>query len=332
MAARSAWIAVSAALVMTLSGCSKEVDAETTLAPAPQTRAASRDEMASAFAAQASMCFARHDSEHVVFHGCVDWHSAAHGAYALTAYQLHTGDTRYAAQLDAALTPEGLAAELALLQGQPDFEMPYGRAWFLRLTATWRALHPHDHRLDALAAEAAQSILAFYEKTPPDPHAPEYSNPSWALINVLSYARAGGDVAMAERVTRLVRANFLTPRCDLSEEARGFIAVCVTWAWLVSEALPRQEFATWYARWNPGLETLEPVRAFPTAHDYGRNFSRAWGLYPLARALRDNRLMTSYAAHVAAGFTPPEQWRGEYLVNGHWVAQFGMLAIEPLRD
>ena len=72
------------------------------------------------------------------------------------------------------------------------------------------------------------------------------------------------------------------------------------------------------------------MTAFPSAHDYGRNFSRAWGLYHLAKALDDDRLRASYAAHVEAGFEPRAQWRGEYLVNGHWVAQFGMLAIEPL--
>ena len=40
----------------------------------------------------------------------------------------------------------------------------------------------------------------------------------------------------------------------------------------------------------------------------------------------------SYVAHVNAGFEPREQWAGDYMVNGHWVAQFGMLAIEPLFD
>jgi len=46
--------------------------------------------------------------------------------------------------------------------------------------------------------------------------------------------------------------------------------------------------------------------------------------------LHDPRLRASYVAHVQTGFEPRTQWSGEYLVNGHWVAQFGMLAIEPL--
>ena len=47
------------------------------------------------------------------------------------------------------------------------------------------------------------------------------------------------------------------------------------------------------------------VTAFGRAHDYGRNFSRAWGLYHLAQVLDDDRLRASYAAHVRAGIDGP---------------------------
>ncbi len=61
-----------------------------------------------------------------------------------------------------------------------------------------------------------------------------------------------------------------------------------------------------------------------------RNFSRAWGLYHPAETLNDDALRASYVAHVNAGFEPHMQWSGEYMVNGHWVAQFGMLALQPM--
>jgi hypothetical protein len=50
-----------------------------------------------------STCTERHDSDYPVFHGCVDWHSA-------------------------------IESELIFLETHPKFEMPYGRAWLLRLT------------------------------------------------------------------------------------------------------------------------------------------------------------------------------------------------------
>jgi hypothetical protein len=240
-----------------------------------------------------------------------------------------TGDARYSEQVEADLSADLVAQEVAYLRERPAFEMPYGRAWFLRLAADRKQLRGDD-RLDALARLAADSLRDFYVSRPPDPLRDRYANPSWALLNLLHFARVSGDADLEAFVVAQVRAHFLEARCDLSREQVGFIAICTTWAWLVSEALPAQEFRSWYADWNPGLETLEPVRAYPSAHDYGRNFSRAWGLYHLAESLNDARLREAYVSHVLAGFEPDTAWRGDYMANGHWVAQFGMLAIQPL--
>src|SRR5262249_36165409 len=138
-----------------------------------------------------------------------------------------------------------------------------------------------------------------------------YRNPSWALINLLLYARDTKDTALIDFVHAQVRAHFEDRPCDLALEARGFIAVCTTWAWLVEETLPAADFRAWYRGWNSGIETLTPVTTFNNAHDYGRNFSRAWGLYHLAEALNDDRLRVSCVAHVEAGFEPRSQWSGE---------------------
>jgi len=285
--------------------------------------------MAQAFAAQAAYCSGRQDTDHPSFHGCVDWHSAAHAAWALIAYETLTGDDRYAGQVEAALAPDLIAQELIYVRERPDFEMPYGRAWFLRLAADRKRLR-RDGALDALGAIVADSLRDFYTLRAPNPSADRYSNPSWALINLLYFARAQGDADLEAFVVTKVREHFLDSRCSLDREQAGFIAVCTTWAWLVAEALPTDEFRAWYAEWNPGLETLEPVRVYPSAHDYGRNFSRAWGLYHLAELLDSPDLRDSYVAHVQAGFEPESSWRGSYMANGHWVAQFGMLAITPL--
>jgi hypothetical protein len=260
----------------------------------------------------------------------VDWHSAAHAAWALSAYARLTGDRRYDAQLEAQLTPAAITAEREYLRTRPAFEMPYGRAWFLRLAAERRLAG--DGRFDKMAEDVARSLEARYAEWAPDPRSERYDSDAWALLNLLHYARVTNDAARQERVRALVQRHFTAPdaRCDLALEQRGFIAVCTTWAWLVAEALPQEQFRAWYARWNPGLETLAPVTDYPQAHDYGRNFSRAWGLLKLAETTGDARLRDSYVRHVSAGYAPASGWRGEYMTNGHWVAQFGMLAITPL--
>ena len=44
---------------------------------------------------------------------------------------------------------------------------------------------------------------------------------------------------------------------------------------------------------------------------------------------RMNGLMSS-GGHLERGLTPASNWRGSYTAVGHWVAQFGMFAVQPL--
>src|SRR5687768_2134011 len=127
----------------------------------------------------------RKDTAHAAFHGCVDWHSAVHGVWALTAYARTIGDASCDALLDETLRPEKLAAERTLLAARPDFEMPYGRAWLLRL-AREHALHRGDGALQPMAGEVLASMLAYYRRQRrPDPRRGSYASDSWALINML---------------------------------------------------------------------------------------------------------------------------------------------------
>jgi hypothetical protein len=35
-------------------------------------------------------------------------------------------------------------------------------------------------------------------------------------------------------------------------------------------------------------------------------------------------------AHFNNAFAPASNWRGNYMAVGHWVAQFGLFALQPL--
>ncbi|KAF0186538.1 MAG: DUF2891 family protein [Hyphomonadaceae bacterium] len=302
-------------------------------APAPTVSAPRETEMARALAEQAAYCAARTDTTHPVFHGCVDWHSAAHAHYALTAYERLTGDRAHAAFLDASLTSDGLAAERADILARPDFEQPYGRAWFLRLYVERKLVHGDD-RLAPLARDIAQSLVDLYTRTPADPNARDYRSASFALINLLAYGRTVGDASITGFVERAVRTQFMAQdaRCDLADEPRGFLSTCASWAWLVAEVATPAELATWYAAWNPGLETWTPVATPANAHQYGKNFSRAWGLSALYKATGDARYRDLYCAHRDAGYAQWTAKRDDYMAVGHWVAQFGMLALAEGRE
>src|SRR5262249_9621913 len=72
------------------------------------------------------------------------------------------------------------------LAARPDFEMPYGRAWLLRLALEDR-LTTGSTRLTFIARDVATSLVEHYRNHTPEPFSREYANPSWALANLFDY-------------------------------------------------------------------------------------------------------------------------------------------------
>lgn len=277
-------------------------------------------------------CVARKDTAHPVFKGCIDWHSAAHGTWALVAYTRLTGDRRYEGAVRQLLDPARVGHERDYLNQHPEFEMPYGRAWFLRLAIDHQRTFG-DGLFREMADDVAKSLVAFYSRVPPDPMGEEYGNPSWALINLLHHARFRGDEPTKAFVEGLVRRHFVAngaKPCVPAEEGPVFMAICTNWAWLVSEVLPREEFIAWLQGFLPADTDLSPVTQPRNAHENGLNFSRAWGLWALFTATGQRRFADAYAAHFNATFTRRWQWAGDYRSVAHWVAQFGLYALAPL--
>jgi hypothetical protein len=296
-----------------------------------------RREIARELVAPIRVGVTRKDTGHAAFHGCVDWHSAVHGVWALTAYARMTGDTVCGGLLEETLRPDKLAAERTLLAARPDFEMPYGRAWLLRL-AREHALYAGTDALQPIAGDVLTSMLAYYSTRAPDPRRGSYGSDSWALINMLEYAVWFGDTAAEAAVRGLVEAHF-TDRsggCDYALETGHFMAVATNWAWLVSRVLPREDFRRWERKLFASVGVPLPVMRPASWHHHGLNFSRAWGLWALAAATASGATseayLAAYAAHFRATYDTPALWRGSYQRVGHWVPQFGMLALQPLLE
>lgn len=274
----------------------------------------------------------RHDTIHPAFHGCIDWHSACHAVWALLAYKGLTGDARYDAIADEILLPAKLAVEGADLAARPDFEMPYGRAWFLRLALEDRRV-TGSTRLTFVARDVARSLVENYRQTPPDPFAREYANPCWALINLFDYAQNENreDLADFARETAVGMAPSLQKLPSQVEEETwaDFMAVTPNFC----DLLLRTGAATAgdvMRIAGPRLLALRPVTVPTRPHHYALNFSRGWALFGLFEATQDERFLASSLDHVEMNLRHPSWWRGDYRAVSHWVPQFGMFAVQRM--
>jgi hypothetical protein len=287
--------------------------------------------IAADLARQVAFCSQRTDTDHPAFRGCVDWHSCVHGVWALIAYQLATGDTQYAPLVASLLDKAALAREQEHLRQAPLFEMPYGRSWFLRLAIDHRRLTESDD-LVPFADEVAFSLRDHYRSHAIDRLSGAYQSASWALINLIDYARARHLSDLEAEVTGWIRKDFsdVDPACPLNRERGEFMAVRTNWAALVARVSEKDDYAKW-------VDQFIAVNGLPTAltregsdHEYGLNFSRAWGLWDIYDKSRRVDVLKAYVEHFEHGLKPDSNWRGSYRAVGHWVAQFGMFALQPL--
>jgi hypothetical protein len=272
----------------------------------------------------------RHDTTHPAFHGCIDWHSACHGTWALLAHRAITGDPRYEALVDDILMPAKIAAEGADLAARPQFEMPYGRAWFLRLAIEDRRV-TGSTRLQFIACDVAASLAAQFRIQAPDPFAREYSNPCWALINLLDYANVEGRADLTaivhETAGRMLSSFDQLPSESEEESWPDFMAVTPSFCELVVRAgVTRPDVLC--DKVGQRLRNLRPITSPQKSHHYALNFSRGWALLALAQAGCGDDLFALALDHIETNLYRPSWWRGDYRSVAHWVPQFGIYALQ----
>lgn len=300
---------------------------------------ADRQELLKTLAPPIVSCIANNDTSHPVWNGCIDWHSSVHATYALHAIYRHTGESEYLEAAEAKMTPAGLDAELNLiLQAQYPQEVPYGYAWFLTLAREReRATGATD--LVPHATEIAAQLRAYLlGRTPQQFQAgmlrDDYSNLSWAILNLWQWGQHSGDVALVAEMEDLLLAPAVVAEYDLlcpfeqeETDADDFFPPCLHRALALTTMWPPTDAGAWLADWLPAAPTLTPIAMPSAAHISGLNFSRAWGLYWGYRVTGDLALRDLYLDHLLTHIAHPEYWAEDYQQYSHWVAQFGVYAI-----
>ena len=291
---------------------------------------------------------------HPAFYGCLDWHSAVHGHWTLvrllrTFPQLAEAATIRRALGDS-LTPDNIAVELAYFDGptRQSFERTYGWAWLLALAGELHGWEDADGtRWSAALAPLADAIAARYIAFLPKQNYPirtgVHANTAFGMTLALDYARATGASDLAAMLTERAHAYFDTDRdCPAAWEPGGedFLSPALEEADLMRRVLPAEHFATWLARFLPGLAhgepraLLEPAqvsdRGDPKlAHLDGLNLSRAWCMREIAAALPAHdtmraELVAAAARHSEAGLDHVAT--GDY-AGEHWLATFAVYLL-----
>jgi DUF2891 family protein len=291
---------------------------------------------------------------HPAFFGSFDWHSCVHAHWLLVRILgLHpaipeAGVIRGA--LDESLSEANLEAELAYLR-RPEsaaFERSYGWAWLLKLAVALGATQDAQGRrwsqaLAPLASAFAKAYLAWLADATYAIRHGAHTNSAFALAVALDYAHACDDPELrgvVEAVARAWYANDGDAPAAWEPSGTDFLSPVLIEAHLMRRLLPPSDFASWLARFLPGLARREPATLFQPAivsnradpyivHLDALNLSRAWCWRGIAAALPsgDARVAIAEKAaeeHLDAGLAGVAS--GEY-AGDHWLATFAVLAL-----
>jgi hypothetical protein len=279
-------------------------------------------------------CVLRDDTTHPVFHGCIDWHSAVHGNSALRVISRLTGDAGPIDVAQSVMSSDGLRNELAAVNaGLVREELPYGFAWLLILDR------------EAASAEMAPLSLAvsFQLRQWITDHvggsellATEYHNLSFAVFALHRwYLRFAPEDAAALRhtVVSLLAKRWSEPCSQESRQDDGFFDPCANLLLALSDANAAEDNVVGDADLARVLDAFTAVRPLApqemkSIHAAGLNFSRSWAVYAAAMALSRPQLVVAADQYFLATLNAPELWRDNYRFYSHWVAQFGIHALD----
>ncbi len=271
------------------------------------------------------------------FHTSFDWHSCVHMHW-LGVEVLRAGhvDADLRERVDANLTAERVAGEIAYLRTHPAFERPYGWAWAARLAASCRAAAAAGDADAARWADAtaplADAVLdlavPWLTRTEHPVRHGVHSNTAFGLALLLTAAddlgRTGPAAALRTQARRLYGADRDWP-ARWERSGHDFLSPGLAEADLMARVLPSDELRTWFAGFLPQpADLMSPARVVdPTdghaVHLDGLNLSRAGALFRLARVLDDATLRDAGDRLLDAGLAA---LGNADFVATHWLASF----------
>ena len=255
-----------------------------------------------------------------IFTGNYDWHSSVHAHWALLSMARNNRDAELQARILARLSPDNLAAEHQFLAEDSEFELPYGRAWLLLLLSELER-HPHGYaELSRLRERIEAQVTDWLETTPFEASAPTTtgenvacgSHQSWLFAYLLMQLSAPAAPIQTRLNALFARIEAARARIEQSRPTdTDFLYLPAV---LYAIDCTRATAATSYAHSTRAhWKSLD----LSNAHTAGANITRLW---PRAFEGRFRRALPSV-------LKKREQWADDFLLVGHWVAQFIWLGV-----
>lgn len=284
---------------------------------------------------------------HPSFYGCFDWHSSVHGHWTLLNIMKElpnfVHNEAILKKLKTTITKENILQEMDYFDDEhnKNFERTYGWAWLLKIAETLQDWDNPEaklmyHDLKPLVELIEKKYLEFLPKLNYPIRVGEHPNTAFGLSLALDYAKKYSP-ELALMITEKAKTYYMNDKgCPVTWEPGGFdfLSPCLQEASLMLKVLPKEDFIVWFDAFLPNfrnnpakfLEVAEVTDRSDgkLAHLDGLNFSRAWCLYEIGKALENEKMLNLANKHFQFSYEKMDS--GEY-AGAHWLASFSLYAI-----
>ena len=294
------------------------------------------------------------DGDKTLFHGCFDWHSAVHGHWALFRMDQSGSGIHHQRVIEVSqrFTPQKTSSVIKELEEFPKWELPYGRAWLLKLVIEYekwgeRIKVQLSKNWRHLGDTTADSLINYYVEgdsmRPPNILSNQYRNDCFSIIQLYDYYQHTNN-RKKSTLDNYISKSFVEniPHIDpeLDYEARAFLSPFWSWIYLLAKTQSDETLNELVKVKDMDEKILQPLPSQEIAprkvHHLGMNWSRAWAIKSLARRLKEPMLEEAYHAHIKQGIkvhkrfvenNPEIEEKEAYYAYYHWVPQFALYAI-----
>ncbi len=284
---------------------------------------------------------------HPSFYGCFDWHSSVHGHWTLVNLLIRFPELKareaILKKLKSNITKENILREITYFDDSYNktFERTYGWAWLLKLAESlheYNTMEGEQFSLDLkpLTTLIEDKFIVFLNKLNYPIRVGEHPNTAFGMSFALDYAKKHNKDLEAIIVKKAKDFYLKDVNCPLSWEPGGFdfLSPCLQEAALMLKVLSKEEYAKWLDAFIPGFRANPSRNIFlvdvadksdgKMAHLDGLNFSRAWCLFEIGKALENDKMIALANKHFKYSYEKMDS--GEY-AGAHWLASFAAYAL-----
>lgn len=284
---------------------------------------------------------------HPAFYGCFDWHSSVHGHWTLVTILKEFPDFKFKNEilekLKKNITQENILSEIKYFDDEHNktYERTYGWAWLLKLDEALRDFDSPESKvlannLQPLVKLISTKFIEFLDKLNYPIRVGEHTNIAFGMSFAYDYAKKY-DPVLAAKIEDKAREYYIDDcNCPLTWEPGGFdfLSPCLQEASIMQKVLTEDEFGKWLKKFLPGFKK-NPSKYMEIAivtdrsdgklaHLDGLNFSRAWCLFEIGKALENRKMIDFAIEHFNYSYDKMDS--GEY-AGAHWLASFATYAL-----